>query len=57
MKPTAAARRQLPLNSAEPAGGAGVPGRGGGAQALPDGRDGGTGREPGGSNPGGDLSL
>lgn len=57
MKPTAAARRQLPLNSAEPAGGPGVPGRGGGAEALPDGHDGGTGREPGGSNPGGDLSF
>ncbi|CAF87529.1 unnamed protein product, partial [Tetraodon nigroviridis] len=37
-------------------GGAGVSGRRGGAQALPEGRDGGRSREPGGSNPGGDLS-
>lgn len=50
-----AAHRQL--NACEPAGGAGVSGRGVGAEALPEGRDGGRSREAGGSNPGGDLSF
>lgn len=53
MKPNSFRPQQL--SSRDPTGGAGVSGRGVGAEALPEGRDGGTSREPRGSNPGGEL--